>query len=121
MKRMILLQAISIGMLSGCAHLVPEYGHYYSADNAKKYKCEPIMMDKSIIQEMIKRENYTPESMKKWEAQTGYSECVSESNYMDFGKYECKKPLPYVHFFTSKQALCHKFMVDAKLMEHTTK
>lgn len=122
MKRMIFLQTVLLSLLTSCAgFLIPEYGHYYAADNAKKNKCEPIMLDKSIIQEMFKKENYTPEGMAKWEDQSGYSECISESNFTDSGKYECKKPVPYISFFTSKQALCHKFMVENKLMEHTTK
>jgi hypothetical protein len=119
MKKLSLLATLL--NLASCSVLIPEYGHYYVADTAKRYKCDPQVLDKSIIQEMFKQDHYTEASMKKWESTSGYSGCKGETNGVDTSKYDCKHPVPFTQFITSKQALCHKFMVDNKLMENTTK
>jgi hypothetical protein len=105
---------------ASCAHHY-EPAALYSADTAKQYKCEPTYIDKSILPTIFDKKHENGTDWSKHEQTSGYSDCIHENNGIDFAMTECKKPIPHKHMTTTKQALCHKFMVDNKLMENTTK
>lgn len=83
----------------------------YSADTAKKYRCEPVTLPQSY-----EKYDLTAEEMKQWEKDSGYSDCTQKSDGKEVFKIECKKPISYKLITTSKQALCHQFMSENNLL-----
>lgn len=99
------LMALMLVAVSSCATPVS----IFTADTVGKFQCQGVVINNDILDKIL---NPSASEIEASQSATGYSDCTSSKVGEYSVLFECKKPIKYFSFTSTKIAECHKFMAE---------